>query len=118
VTTEKPATTDVKTTANQGGQVLEVNGYHLELVPVPEATGIHLDLFLQDSESHQAISDAKVTAQVELPNGSQQALEMTYDTAGEHYMAMLPSSDVGEYKVAVLSDIAGEKVNGRFTFSK
>lgn len=33
-------------------------------------------------------------------------------------MALLPEADVGEYQVVVLSDIQGEKVNGRFLFKR
>jgi hypothetical protein len=110
------------TTANshggQGGQVIESGEYHLELLPIKEADGIHLDFFLQTGDNHEAIADAKVTAQVQLPDGSQQTLDMDYDAAGEHYVAFLPSAVAGEYNVAVLSDINGEKVNGRFTFSE
>jgi hypothetical protein len=101
----------------QGGQVIETGEYHLELLPIKEADGLHLDFFLQRGDNHEAIADATVTAQVQLPDGSQQALDMEYDAAGAHYTAFLPSSATGEYNVAVLSDINGEKVNGRFTFS-
>jgi hypothetical protein len=111
-TTADAGTTDSH--GGQGGQVIETGDYHLELVTAKEADGIHLDLFLQKGDSHEAISDAKVTAQVQSPDGSQQALDMEYDASGEHYTAFLPSSDAGEYNIAVLSDIQGEKVNGRF----
>ena len=114
-TTADAGTTDSH--GGQGGQVIETGEYHLELLPIKEADGIHLDFFLQEGDSHEPISDAKVTAQVQLPDGSQQALDMEYDVAGEHYTAFLPSSVAGEYNIAVLSDINGEKVNGRFTFS-
>lgn len=103
---------------SQGGQVIESGSYHLELVPAPEADGIHFDLFLQTGDNHEAISDAKVTAQVQLPDGEQKALEMEYDAEGKHYAAFLPTQASGEYKVAVQTDINGEKVNGRFSFSK
>ncbi|PSB12946.1 hypothetical protein C7B61_01770 [filamentous cyanobacterium CCP1] len=114
-TTADAGTTDSH--GGQGGQVIETGEYHLELLPIKEADGIHLDFFLQEGDSHEPISDAKVTAQVQLPDGSQQALDMEYDVAGEHYTAFLPSSVAGEYNIAILSDINGEKVNGRFTFS-
>lgn len=104
--------------AQPGGQVVEVGEYHLELVPEVEAEGTHMDLYLQQGDSHEAIPDAQVTAQVDLPNGTQQSLDMKYDAEGKHYTALLPSSEAGEYKVAVLSDINGEKVNGRFSFTK
>lgn len=114
----EPTTATDASISSEGGQVVEVGAYHLELVPSAAPDGTHLDLFLQRGDNHEAISDAKVTAQVELPDGSQQSLEMEYDAEGEHYVVLLPSSDAGEYKVAMLSDIAGEKVNGRFSFSK
>jgi hypothetical protein len=104
--------------SSEGGQVVESGPYHLELVPGSEAEGTHLDLFLQKGDTHEAISDAKITAQVDLPDGTQQSLEMEYDAEGKHYTALIPGSAAGDYKVAVLSDIAGEKVNGRFSFSK
>lgn len=102
----------------QGGQVIEAGEYHLEFVPGAEANGTHLDFFLQKGDNHEAIPDAKVTAQVQLPDGSQQTLDLEYDAAGKHYTVLLPATASGEYKVAVLSDISGEKVNGRFTFTK
>lgn len=121
-TTESAATETVEPSAvgksQASGQVVEVGDYHLELVPEAEATGTHLDLYLQTGDSHEPIADAQVTAQVDLPDGTQQSLEMEYDADGEHYVALLPSTAEGEYNVAVLSDISGEKVNGRFSFSK
>lgn len=102
----------------QGGQVIESGPYHLELVTAKEADGTHIDFFLQRGDNHDPIPNAKVTAQVQLPDGSQKSLEMKYDAAGKHYVAILPGSTTGEYKVAILSDIKGEKVNGRFSFSR
>lgn len=102
----------------QGGQVIESGPYHLEFVPGVEASSTHLDFFLQKGDSHEAIPDAKVTAQVELPDGTQQSLDMAYDASGKHYTATLLASAPGEYKVAILSDIGSEKVNGRFSFTK
>jgi len=103
---------------NQGGQVVEVGAYHLELVTAPEASGTHLDLFLQKGDTHEAIEGATVTGQVQLPDGTQKEVEFEYDAEGEHYTAMLPEAASGEYKVAILTDINGEKVNGRFSFTK
>lgn len=110
--------TQSTTHGGQGGQVIESGDYHLELVPEKAAEGTHLDFYLQKGETHAPVSDAKVTAQVQLPDGSQKSLEMKYDTAGKHYTVLLPETAPGEYRVAVLSDIAGEKVNGRFSFTK
>lgn len=102
----------------QGGQVIESGPYHLELVTGKETSGTHLDLFLQKGDNHEAIPNAKVTAQVQLPDGTQQSLNMKYDAGDKHYTAILPSAVAGEYKVAILSDINGEKVNARYSFTR
>ncbi len=104
--------------ASQGGQVIESGPYHLELVTANEPTGVHLDFFLQKGDTHEPIADAKVMAQIQAPDGSQESIEMIYDAENAHYTAMLLATAAGEYKVAVLSEIGGEKVNGRFTFMK
>lgn len=102
----------------KGGQVIESGPYYLELVTTNEANGTHLDFFLQKGNNHEPIPNAKVTAQVQLPNGRQQALNLQYDAAGKHYYAELPGTTTGEYKVVILSDIQGEKVNARYTFKR
>lgn len=101
----------------QGGQVIESGPYHLELVALSEPEQLHIDFYLQRGDTHEAIPNATVTAQVQLPNGSQQSLPLTYDDQGEHYVVEIPKAAVGEYKVVMLSDIDGEKVNGRFSFT-
>lgn len=125
--TESPAATPETTaqaesghdnSVSQGGQVIESGPYHLELVTLKEEDGVHLDFYLQQGDTHEAIPDAKVTGQVQLPDGSQQAVEFEYDAAGEHYATLLPATTPGEYQIAVLTDINGEKVNGRFNFSQ
>ncbi len=105
-------------TASKGGQVVESGPYHFELVPAPEADGIHLDLYLQTGDTHEAIADATAIAQVQLPDGTQQEIPMEYDAEGEHFFAFLPSQAAGEYKTVIQTDIKGEKVNARFSFSK
>lgn len=120
-TTTVKTTTEAKTghpQTSQGGQVIESGPYHLELVPVREENGTHIDFFLQKGDSHEAIPNAKVTAQVQLPAGEQKTLNFDYDAAGKHYAVFLPEKAAGEYKVVVLSDINGEKVNGRFSFNR
>jgi len=102
--------------SKKGGQVIESGIYHLELVPEPEENSIHLDFFLLKGDNHEAIPDAKVAAQVQLPDGTQKNLDLKYDADGKHYTVSLSGKAVGEYKVAILSDIKGEKVNGRFNF--
>ncbi|MEB3232247.1 MAG: hypothetical protein VKJ64_14655 [Leptolyngbyaceae bacterium] len=116
-TTPEPAAAD-HSAPKQGGQVVETGAYHMELVPVPEEDGIHLDLFLQTGDTHDPVADATVVAQVQLPDGTQQEIPMEYDAAGEHFFAFLPTQATGEYKTVIQTDIQGEKVNGRFSFSK
>lgn len=101
-----------------GGMVVESGPYHLELVPAKEADSMHLDFFLQKGDNHEAIPNAKVVAQVQLPDGTQKNLDLKYDASGKHYTAQLPGAASGEYKVAISSEIGGEKVNGRFAFKQ
>ncbi len=119
---ESPAaqteTAAASSAASKGGQVVESGPYHLELVPAPEADGIHLDLYLQTGDTHEAIADATAIAQVQLPDGTQQEIPMEYDAEGAHFFAFLPSQAAGDYKTVIQTDIKGEKVNARFNFSK
>lgn len=112
-----PAATPHAEGAQQGGQVVEMGNYHLELLAVPEGDKIHVDFWLLTGSDHGAIADAKVTANIQFPNGTQKTVEMTYDTAGQHYKALIPGFVAGEYRVVVQTDTQGEKVNGRFNFS-
>ncbi len=102
----------------QGGQVIETGVYHLELVAGKEENGTHLDFFLQKGDNHESVTDAKVTAQIQLPDGTQKSFDLAYDAPEKHYTVMLDSKAAGEYKVAILTDIKGEKVNGRFSFKR
>ncbi|HEY9824992.1 MAG TPA: hypothetical protein V6D19_06070 [Stenomitos sp.] len=115
-TTSKAKEKDDHKGAEKGGQVIESGPYHLEFIPGPEADKTHLDFYLLKGDNHEAIPNAKVTAQVQLPDGSQKSLDMKYNSQDKHYTAILPGKANGEYKIAILSDINGEKVNGRFSF--
>lgn len=115
---DKPSKEGNHSEAQAGGQVIEAGQYHLEFVPEKEAELSHLDFYLFQGETHTPVPNAKVTAQVKLPDGSHLALAMAYDPADKHYTAKLPGAAAGTYKVAILSDIKGEKVNGRFSFSR
>ncbi|MBE9016984.1 hypothetical protein C7Y66_21815 [Chroococcidiopsis sp. CCALA 051] len=110
------ATKDSK--PKKGGQVVESGAYHLELVPVKEDKGMHLDFYLQRGDNHEAIPNAKVTAQIQMPDGTQKTLPLKYDSKGKHYAALLASKASGQYQVKVTADIKGEKVNGRFSFKQ
>ena len=102
----------------KGGQVVESGPYHLEFVPVKEDSGTHLDFYLQKGDNHEAIPNAKVTAQVQLPDGTQKALDLPYDAGGKHYAALLAEKVTGQYQVKITSDIDGKKVDGRFSFNQ
>lgn len=101
-----------------GGQVVESGPYHLELVAEPENNGTHIDFYLQRGDNHEAIPNAKVTAQVQLPDGTQKTLNLNYDAAGKHYAVLLPEKATGQYQVKMSADVNGEKVDGRFSFNK
>ena len=104
--------------ASKGGQVVESGAYHLEFVAAKESTGTHLDFYLQKGDKREPVPNAKVTAQVQLPNGKQQTLALKYDADGKHYAVVFPGKEAGQYPVKVTADINGEKVNGRFTFNQ
>lgn len=105
-------------TATKGGQVVKSGAYYLEFVPEKEATGTHLDVFLQKGDKKEPVPNAKVTAQVQLPNGKQQTVALKYDAEGKHYAVLFPGNEPGQYPVKVNADINGEKVDGRFTFNQ
>lgn len=114
----KKASASKDSKSRKGGQVVESGAYHLELVPEQEAKGTHLDFYLQRGDNHEAIPNAKVTAQVQMPDGTQKTLPLKYDAEGKHYAVLLTGNASGQYQVKVTADIKGEKVNGRFSFKK
>lgn len=103
---------------SHGGQIVETGAYHLEFVPEKEADKIHMDFYLQRGDNHQAIPDAKVTAQVQLPDGTQKTVPFTYDAKDKHYTGLLSEKATGQYQVKISADVKGEKVNGRFNFNQ
>ncbi len=111
----------VKLASNQAAikaQVVESGPYHFELVPEKANNGVHLDLFLQRGDNHQAIPNAKVTGQVQLPNGKQKNLTFSYDAKGKHYTTLLTEKAAGQYQLKITADINGKKVNARFSFKQ
>ncbi|HEY9607233.1 MAG TPA: hypothetical protein V6C85_36845 [Allocoleopsis sp.] len=120
-----PATSQDTTTAKtetseqqHGGQVVESGPYHLEFVPEKAANGAHLDLYVLKGDNHEPIPNAKVTAQVQTPDGTQKKVDFTYDATDKHYTAKLPEKAAGQYQVKVIADISGQKADGRFSFNQ
>lgn len=100
---------------SHGGQVVESGQYHLELATKKESDGIHMDFFLEKGKKHESVTNAKVSADVQLPDGTQKTIDLKYKPDGKHYFALLPGGAAGQYQVRINVDAGGEKVNGRFT---
>ena len=72
--------------------------YQLQFVPEKAEKGTDLDFyFLKDNDKHEPIPNAKVTGQVQLPDGTQKNLEFTYDSEGRHYTVLLPVKAAAQY---------------------
>jgi hypothetical protein len=99
------------------GQVVQVGKYHVEFNPHPDKDAMHLDTVLHGDDDKQII-DAKLNAQVQLPDGSNKTLPLAYNTGEKQYTASLPVAGAGEYKIVVQVDVKGEKFNSRFSFKK
>lgn len=99
------------------GQVVQVGKYHVEFKPDPDKDAIHLDTVLHGDNDKQIV-DAKLIAQVQLPDGTNKTLPVGYNTEEKQYTATLPMAKAGDYKVVMQVDIKGEKFNSRFNFKK
>ena len=98
----------------KGGQVVESGKYHLELVSVKEDSGTHLDFYLLQSDTHESVATAKVTADIQAPDGKQKTIPLTYDVSGKHYAAPMGEKAKGQYQLKVTATIGSEKIDGRF----
>jgi hypothetical protein len=121
--TTSPATTTAKAESSKGGksnggQVVESGKYHLEFVPEKGTNDTHLDLYLQKGDTHEAIANAKVTADVQLPDGKLKTIPLSYDASGKHYAAVLKEKITGQYQVKITATIGSEQADGRFNFDR
>jgi hypothetical protein len=114
---EKSADKEHSHNEGRSGQVVNLGKYHLEFKPDIEKDGTHLDMALH-GEQDQEITDAKLTAQIQLPDGTKKTLEIPYKSEEKQYAALLPETATGEYKVVIQTDVNGEKLNGRFSFNR
>ncbi len=102
----------------KGGQVVESGKYHLELVPEKEGDSTHLDFYILQGDKHETVPNAKVTADIQSPDGKQKTLPFSYDASGKHYAAALGEKATGKYQVKIAAIIGGEKIDGRFSFDR
>jgi hypothetical protein len=102
----------------KGGQVVESGKYHLELVPEKEGGGTHLDFYLLQGDTHESVPTAKVTADIQSPDGKQKTIPLSYDASGKHYAAALAEKATGQYQVKITATIGSEKIDGRFNFNQ
>ncbi len=78
---------------------------------------VELDTVLHGEQDKQ-ITDAKLIAQVQLPDGSSKTLPVAYNAGEKQYTAQLPVGGSGDYKVVFQVDVGGEKFNSRFSFKR
>jgi hypothetical protein len=102
----------------KGGQVVESGKYHLELVPEKEGGGTHLDFYLLQGDTHESVPTAKVTADIQSPDGKQKTIPLSYDASGKHYAAALAEKATGQYQVKITATVGSEKIDGRFNFNQ
>lgn len=104
--------------SSKGGQVVETGKYHLEFVSEKEEGKTHLDFYVLKGDNHETVANAKVTADIQLPDGKIKTVPLTYDAEGKHYAAALSEKLPGQYQVKITADINEEKANGRFNFNQ
>ena len=103
---------------SKGGQVVESDPYHIELVTEPKDDGTQLNLYLLHEAEERVITDAQVTANVQQPDGEQQTVKMVYEPAEEVYTGLLAAKATGQYDLVMQTEIGGEKINSRFSIEK
>ncbi len=83
-------------TNSNNSNVVESQGIHLEFVAEKSTKDTHLDVFVQKSDNHDSIPNAKVVVQVQTPDGKQQSLDLKYDaqanTMPQFYQVQQPDN--------------------------
>jgi hypothetical protein len=102
----------------KGGQVVESGKYHLELVPQKEGSSTHLNFYLLQGDNHQIVPNAKVTADLQSPDGQQKTLTFSYNAKDKHYTTLVNEKAAGQYQVKIAATVGSEKIDGRFNFDR
>jgi hypothetical protein len=99
-------------------QVVQSEKYHVDLKPDLDKDSIHLDTVVHDGQD-KPITTAKLTAQIQLPDGTSKTLPVAYNAEEKQYTGKLAASKAaGDYKVVIQADVNGDKFNSRFSFKK
>lgn len=98
-------------------QVVQSRKYHLKFKTALAKDSTHLDIKLHDRQGKE-ITDAKLTAQVQLPGGSNQVLSVPYSVEEKYYVAKLLTKATGDYQVALQADVKSDKFNTKFSFKR
>jgi hypothetical protein len=108
----------MKESSSKGGQVVESGKYHLELVPEKSANETHLDLYLQKGDSHESVTDAKISGEIQAPDGQSKPITFIYDAEGKHYAGVVLRKTTGAYQLKVTANVGADKADGRFSFDR
>jgi ribosomal protein L21 len=102
----------------KGGQVVESGKYHLELVTEKAGSSTHLNFYLLQGDNHQIVPNAKVTADLQSPDGQQKTLTFNYNAKDKHYTTLVNEKATGQYQVKIAATVGSEKIDGRFNFDR
>lgn len=108
---------DGKHGSDHAGQVVDLGKYHVEFKPETLKDATHLDITVH-GEKDETVTDAKLTAQVQLPDGSNKTVDIPYNAGEKQYTTAFKETAAGEYKIVLQTDIGGDKSNGRFSFKR
>jgi hypothetical protein len=97
---------------------VEANGIYLEFESAPEGNQTHVGVIVQKGEKHEPVPTAKVSMQVQTPDGQTQTVPLQYEAKDKHFGGTLPVATKGQYQVKVLATVDGKEVSGRFSFDR